>query len=171
MSVHQPVPPSSHPPIQWPLVAVACIIEKDGKYLLVQEGHAFARGMWNHPAGLLDLHERFEDGARREAREETGYNVELLGVLAVENLQKMEHRDNLTPPRQVVKIVFAAKTVGDAGTSADEGEIMDMRWFTMEEITRMRDEKKLRDMSVPALIERWEAGELLPLSLILEFTQ
>ena len=64
-------------------VIVGAVIEKEGKYLLVQEAKESCRGKWNLPAGHLDPGETMADGAKREAKEETGCEVELTGVCQI----------------------------------------------------------------------------------------
>ena len=59
------------------IVIVGGVIQKDGKFLLVQEAQEKCRGKWNIPAGQLDPNETIFDGAKREIKEETGCNVEL----------------------------------------------------------------------------------------------
>jgi 8-oxo-dGTP pyrophosphatase MutT (NUDIX family) len=54
------------------------VIEKDGKFLLVQEGHAGAYGLWNWQQGKVEEGETIEEAAVREAKEETGYEVSIL---------------------------------------------------------------------------------------------
>ena len=66
-------------------VIVGGVIERDGKFLLVQEAKEKCRGKWNIPAGHLDSNETIFDGAKREIKEETGCNVELTGVLQIGN--------------------------------------------------------------------------------------
>lgn len=56
-----------------PHITVACVIEKDGNFLIVEE-ESFGQGVYNQPAGHV------EPG---ETREETGWQVkptELLGL-------------------------------------------------------------------------------------------
>lgn len=70
-----------------------CIVQHQvtKKFLLVQE---FACEGWWVPAGRLDKGESFKEAAIREAKEESGMDVELLGVLAVEfNPDGCKHRN------------------------------------------------------------------------------
>ena len=53
-------------------VIVGGIIEKNGKYLLVQEAKKKCYKKWNFPAGHLDFNESLEQGAIRELEEELG---------------------------------------------------------------------------------------------------
>ncbi len=66
-------------------VIVGGIIEKNGKYLLVQEAKEKCYKKWNFPAGHLDFNESLEQGAIREIKEETGCDVELDGVCYIAN--------------------------------------------------------------------------------------
>ena len=62
-------------------VVAGGILEKDGKFLLVQESQKICKGKWCIPAGWLDETESLIDGAKREIFEETGCKVEITGIL------------------------------------------------------------------------------------------
>ena len=47
-------------------VVTGGILEKDGKFLLVQEKQKIHKGKWNVPAGGLDENESLMEGAKRE---------------------------------------------------------------------------------------------------------
>ena len=51
-------------------IVVGGIIEKDGKYLLIQEAKKMCYGKWNFPAGRLEFKESLKQGAIREIKEE-----------------------------------------------------------------------------------------------------
>lgn len=57
--------------------------ERDGRTeLLVFDHRGMPEAMTQVPAGRVDTHETLEEGAAREVEEETGLQVELVGVLA-----------------------------------------------------------------------------------------
>ena len=64
-------------------VIAGCVVVKDNKILLVQEGLENCYGQWNLPAGRVDNFEKITDGAIRETLEETGLKVKLTGVLPI----------------------------------------------------------------------------------------
>ena len=113
------------------IVVVGGVIEKDGKFLLVQEAQETCRGKWNIPAGHLDPNETIFDGAKREIKEETGCNVELTGILQIGNKVL---KDNV-----VVSVIFQAKLL-DNNITYDPNEILDVKWFTYEKLINMKEE-------------------------------
>lgn len=128
-------------------VVAGVVIKKDGKYLLVQEKQAKgAYGLWNFPAGRIDVGDTIEQTAIKEAKEETGYDVELIKKLDIFQESAIE------PPKHV----FEAKIIGgDLKYSKDE--ILDARWFTLEEIQEMKD--KLRSSWIIDTISILESGK------------
>ena len=86
-------------------IIVGGLIEKGGKYLLVQEAKEKCYGKWNLPAGHLDANETLMAGAEREIKEECGCDVEVTGVCQIGN-QKSKG-DNL------VSIIFTTKLISD----------------------------------------------------------
>ena len=58
------------------IVIAVAIIEKDSKLLMVQEGREDVRGKWNVPAGHANFGEDPVNAVKREAKEETGLDVE-----------------------------------------------------------------------------------------------
>ena len=71
-----------------PKPAAAVLLERDGpsgevELLLLRRAVEPGLGAWDLPAGYLDPGESFEIAARRETAEETGLDVELLGLTGV----------------------------------------------------------------------------------------
>jgi len=113
---------------------VAGVVLKDGqKFLLVQEKKKKAYGLWNLPAGRVEPGASLEETAVREAKEETGYDVIVERELGVFK-GKTE---------SVEKHSFAAKIVGGELKMPEE-ELLDVCWFTADEIIEMEKAGKLR---------------------------
>jgi 8-oxo-dGTP pyrophosphatase MutT (NUDIX family) len=113
--------------IQTDIVA-GVVIKKDGKYLLVQENCPGSKihGLWNFPAGKAEEGDTIEETAIREAKEESGYDVELIRKLAI-------FQANTKTP---AKHAFEAKIIGGELNYPKE-EILNARWFTWQEIQNM----------------------------------
>ncbi|MFA5886382.1 MAG: NUDIX domain-containing protein [Patescibacteria group bacterium] len=110
-------------------VVAGVVIRQDGKFLLLQEKQPKAYGLWNFPAGHVDIGESLEQAAVREAKEESGYDVELIKELAIFHVQSTD----------VVKHAFAGKIVGGE-LKFPVDEILDAQWFTFDEIKHMKDQ-------------------------------
>jgi len=112
-------------------IVAGVVIKRDGKYLLVQEKQPKAYGLWNWPAGRVEIGDSIEETAIKEAKEETGFDVELIRKLSI------FQNDINTPPKHS----FEAKIIGGE-LKYPEDEILDAKWFTLDEIKNMQD--KLR---------------------------
>ena len=107
------------------VIVTVCIKEQD-KLLIIQEGIPKAYGLWNLPGGHLDTTESIIKGALREAKEETGLDVELTGILSIQRSLLKEN---------IVRIVFNAKKIG-GHIHYDRNEILDCKWVTIEELEK-----------------------------------
>jgi 8-oxo-dGTP diphosphatase len=126
------------------IIVTACLIEKNKKFLLVQEKQPRAYKLWNLPAGKLEADINLVENAIKEAREETGYDVEIEKLVSIfEEFEKNE--------RDVIIFVFKAKITGGK-MKIPKDEILQVRWFTFEEIKKMK--KQLRGKYVLASIQR-----------------
>lgn len=114
-------------------VVTGGILEKNGKFLLVEENKKECRGKWNVPAGGLVENESLIEGAKREIYEETGCKVEITGILEIINM--------ILEEINVVCFLFDTKII-EENIKVDSEEISNVKWFTYEEITNMKD--KLR---------------------------
>jgi len=124
-------------------IASGVVIKKDDKYLLVQENKEKVRGLWNLPAGKVEEGTTIAENAVKEAKEETGYDVKIVKEIGI------FHKDG----EKAVKHAFEAEIVGGELNFPKE-EIMNARWFTLEEIKKMRN--KLRNSWVLGAIELLE---------------
>jgi mutator protein MutT len=66
-----------------PLVGVGAVIVEGDRVVLVRRAAQPMAGEWSIPGGMLELGETMRAGAEREAREETGLQVEAGEVLGV----------------------------------------------------------------------------------------
>lgn len=110
-------------------VVTGGILEKNGKFLLVQENQNICKGKWNIPAGGLDENESLIEGAKREIYEETGCKVEITGILEIVN--------EILEEVNVICFFFDTKII-DENIKADGDEISNVKWFTYEEILNMK---------------------------------
>ena len=91
---------------------------------------------WTLPGGGVELEESVEDGAVREVREESGYDVELTGLLGVHSyIVPASRRFARTQrPMRALRVVFAARVVGGELTREVDGSTDEARWFDLAEV-------------------------------------
>ncbi len=137
-------------------IIVGGIIEKDGKYLLVQEAKKKCYKKWSLPAGHLEFNETLEQGAIREIKEETGCDAELNGVCYIAN--------RILEDDLLVMIIFNAKIVNES-IKFNESEILDVQWLKYEDIVNKMD-NMLRGSYVKTAIENQKQGLIAPIDII-----
>lgn len=138
------------------IVFVGGVIKKDGKYLLVQEGQQECYGQWGVPGGLLDFDEKIIDGAIREIKEETGCLASIKGLCLLGNRVL---KDDLT-----LFVVFEGELI-EEDIKPDNEEILDVKWFSYEEICNMKERLRSSDL-VLKCIENSKTGNVVSLDVI-----
>lgn len=111
------------------LTKVAVLIEKEGKFLLVQENDVRVRGLWNWPQGTVEESEDLEAAAIREAKEETGLDIHIVKKFAVLTA---------TFPDTKELHVFLGTITGGVMYFPTE-EIQDVRYFSLNDVEKMRE--------------------------------
>lgn len=140
-------------------VIVGVVIKKDDKYLLVQEAKASCRGKWNLPAGHLDPNETIFAGAKREAKEETGCEVELVNICQIGN--------RVLSNEVFVSVIFSGNLIHE-NISFNQQEILDVRWFSYDEILVMKDQLR----NIPLILESVDHaknGITAPLGIVSQY--
>jgi 8-oxo-dGTP pyrophosphatase MutT (NUDIX family) len=116
-----------------PSAAVA-IYDEQGRVLM---GLHADRKVWVLPGGLIEPGELPADGAVRETWEETGLIVELTNILGVYGGKELIV-DYVNGDRaSYVGTIFRGRIVGGE-LRADQEEILEVRYFSREELVRVR---------------------------------
>ena len=144
-----------------PHVTVAAVIERDGKFLLVEE-KTDSGIRYNQPAGHLECREALTDAVSREVLEETAYRFVPKYLVGVYNWRN-EAKD-LT----YLRFTFGGDIVGhDVGRPLDEG-IIAAHWLTLDEIQARQASH--RSPMLMRCIDDWLAGRRYPLDLLVQFS-
>jgi ADP-ribose pyrophosphatase YjhB (NUDIX family) len=142
-----------------PRVTVASVLERDGKFLLVEEtvgqGHVL-----NQPAGHLELNETLVDAVVRETLEETAWLMRpthLTGIYRWSNTQA-----NIT----YVRFCFTGELLQHQTDRPLDKGIVAAHWLSVAQLKS--GELALRSPLVLRCIEDYLAGQRYDLNLITE---
>jgi ADP-ribose pyrophosphatase YjhB (NUDIX family) len=111
-----------------PLVGAGAIIVEAGRVLLIRRGTQPMKGRWSIPGGLVELGESLTAAVQREAREETGLDVEPLEL--VELLDRIHREDGRVRYHFVIADYLCRLRSGTAVAGSDADAV---RWATAEE--------------------------------------
>ncbi|MCX4615422.1 MULTISPECIES: NUDIX hydrolase [Streptomyces] len=109
--------------------ASTVVVDDSGRILLQRRSD---NGMWALPGGAMNIGESLPDCAVRETREETGYDVEITGIVGTYTNPRHVFAYDDGEVRQEFSICFLARPV--AGQLAVSEESTDVRWFLSEEV-------------------------------------
>jgi ADP-ribose pyrophosphatase YjhB (NUDIX family) len=120
-------------------VAGTFIVRKNKVLLRMHDKY----GMWLDPGGHVELDEEPSQAAVREAKEETGLDVSLVGSLP--NIEVPKDTTLLIPPRfmqrhrvsethEHISMIYFATCESDALNPGDGESIDNLKWFTAEEL-------------------------------------
>lgn len=109
-----------------PKIDVRSYILKDDKLLLVKER---ADGLWSLPGGWADVNESPSEAVVRETKEETGYDVSAIKLLALWDKLKHEH-----PPQwpHTYKCFFYCEI--RSGEAKENIEISELNFFDLNKL-------------------------------------
>lgn len=117
------------------LVASVSIINDD-KVLMIRENKPTAFSKWNFPGGHIEYGEDILYSARREVKEETGFDVNLIGTTGIYNFISSSND-------QVILFHFIGEVTGGS-LNLEEEDIVDSKWITTDELVTFEKED-LRD--------------------------
>lgn len=140
-----------------PHVTVAVVVERDGRFLVVEE-ETEDGVRFNQPAGHLEAAESLVDAAVREAFEETACHVRPHSLIGI-------YRWGPSGKDLVyLRFAFAAEYLGEeAGRALDAG-ILRAVWMTPSELASTRE--RHRSPLVAQCIDDYRSGRRYDLELI-----
>ena len=148
--------------MRWkPSVTVAAIIEREGRFLLVEEETSEGLKL-NNPAGHLDPGESPAQGCARETLEETAWHFEPTALVGIylSRAQRPATGEDFT----YLRFAFCGRLgAQESGRPLDTGIVRTL-WLTPEEIRASRG--RHRSPLLLRCIEDYLAGKRHPLSLI-----
>jgi 8-oxo-dGTP pyrophosphatase MutT (NUDIX family) len=140
-------------------ITVASVVEKDGKFLMVEES-AGGKIVINQPAGHVEDGESLVEAAIRETYEETGWRIEPTALLSV---YRWRHNVNA---ETFFRVAFHARPVTfDENCRLDTG-ILRAVWLNADELKR--EHERLRSPLVLRSIEDYIRNKRYPLDVLVD---
>lgn len=108
-----------------PAATTFAYIERDGRWLVLRRAHEPCLGEWDLPGGFIEAGETPDESLLREIAEETGLEVEIVGVIGA-------YAGRYGPAgKHTVDIGYHCRTTGGELRISDEKS--EARWVTLAE--------------------------------------
>lgn len=140
-----------------PELTVAAIVERDGRFLLVEE-RASNRMVFNQPAGHVERGEEFIEAAVRETLEETAWTFHPEALVGVYLWEQPERR------RSFLRAAFCGHVSDHDATRPLDRGIERAVWLSREQILARR--ARLRSPMVLRCIDDYLQGARYPIDVL-----
>ena len=115
----------------------AIIVNEEQKWLVVKKTYSGLKGVWSLPAGFVQEGETIDMAAVREAKEETGIDIMIEGLVGFRSgVIRGEISDNMA-------MLLARPLDGTQPVVVQEREIEVAEWLSPEELLARDDASKL----------------------------
>lgn len=152
---HSEIPVS---PAPRPKVTVAAIVERDGRFLFVEEHDTHGALVINQPAGHVEGGETLLQATIRETFEETGWHIQ------PEHLVGLYLWSRPDAKASYLRVAIAGRAERhDPDSPLDDG-ILRALWLTPQELAERR--ASLRSPMVLSCLEDYLAGQRHPLAVL-----
>lgn len=136
-------------------IVASCIIINKGKTLLLKHKKL---GVWLYPGGHIEENEIPTEAAVREAKEETGYRISIVGTKPLRFKEKGVAEEKPMPLCILYETVpyktgthmhfdnvYLGKITGKKSKISDE-ESGELRWFSQKEIKHIETYKNVKEV-------------------------
>lgn len=101
------------------------VLIEDGRILLVLRGYPPFKGEWAVPGGRVEENESAEECARREMKEETGLDVDIIRLVGI-------YSDPKRDPRGIIAAAYLVRRTGGVVKGGDDAT--EAKWFKLSEL-------------------------------------
>ncbi|MCX8169372.1 MAG: NUDIX hydrolase [Candidatus Methanomethylicia archaeon] len=135
---------------KYPIIGVGGILIENGKILLVKRATEPSKGLWAIPGGKLKWGENIEDAVKREIFEETGLEVEVLGL---EDVYELIVREGENIKYHYVILDYRIKRI--SGRLKASTDVLDAKFFSKEELINVETSETTKKL-LKKLIDKYE---------------
>jgi 8-oxo-dGTP diphosphatase len=112
-----------------PSITVDGMVIRNNNILLIKRKNEPFKGLWALPGGFVGYGETVEDAVKREVREETGLDTDIIKLFGVYS------NPNRDPRGHTISIVFILKPVG--GNLKGKDDASDARYFPLNSLPKL----------------------------------
>lgn len=142
-----------------PHATVAAIIERDNRFLMVEE-EAGGKIVYNQPAGHLENDESLFDAVIRETQEETAWQFTPHAITGIYRWKQN------TKDRTFLRVAFCGEVNNHQPEQSLDDGIIRAVWLTRDELITMPD--RLRSPMVVQCIDDYLSGKRYDLDLLID---
>ena len=135
------------------------ITDEQNRILFVKEKNEKSLNKLNLPGGHLELGESLIECAKREAKEETGVEVEITHLVGVYAKVDTNHK---------IGFVFGGKIIRGE-PKANKADINDCGWYTADEIAQMPNEAIVNPRKNRDVVAKFKKGDFSTLNTLKEW--
>lgn len=117
-----------------PIVGVGAVILQNGKLLLVKRRAEPGRGRWSIPGGSVHLGEKVRDATLREAKEESGLDIEIIDDRPLDVFDSIITDEKGRTKYHFTLLEFLARSKGGV-LKADE-DAAEALWVSLEDVKK-----------------------------------
>lgn len=138
-------------------IGCGVVLKQGDKYVLIEEVRGAKAGLYNMPAGTLELDEDFVECIMREAKEETGADIVLEHFLGI-------YQTVIGTGSNVVFVIFSGSVALDATFQSDEHSVITALLY--DEVMALEHKNLLRAPTIIKAINDERAGHTYPLEVV-----
>lgn len=137
-------------------IGCGVVLLQGDKYILIEEVRGAKAGLYNIPAGTLEVDEDFITCITREAKEETGADVTLEHFLGI-------YQTVIGSGSNVVFAIFSGTVAADATFQSDEHSVI--KTLSYGEVVALEKQGVLRAPTIMKAIDDEREGRTYPLEV------
>lgn len=113
--------------MEYPIAVTGSFILDNDKVLLIRWGNNKGSwsGKWTVPGGKIEYGEKIEDAVKREAKEETGLDVEIVKLINIDEAIMGQEK-------HYIFLNYLCKII--SGEARSGSDAVDIKWFTKKEL-------------------------------------
>jgi len=117
-----------------PIVGVGAVVLQDGKLILVKRRAEPGKGRWSIPGGTVHLGEKVRDATIREAKEESGLDIEIVEDRPMDVFDSIITDDRGRTKYHFTLLEFLTRPKGGTLKAAEDAS--EARWVSLEEVKK-----------------------------------